>query len=91
MNRHLAWSDCTPGAAWRHTCWTHEAYKTFLAASALTIPVLLACAQGLRLECITVDVLHCVDQGVAPHIIGNIFWIFAARRKVFFSYLSNIY
>ena len=39
------------------------------------MPVLLAKVQGMRLESVMVDVLHCVDLGIAAHIIGNIFWL----------------
>ena len=38
------------------------------------MPVLLSDVVGLRLENIMVDVLHCVDQGVGAHVIGNICW-----------------
>ena len=36
--------------------------------------VLFAYVVGLRLECTMMDVLHTVDQGVATHIIANVFW-----------------
>ena len=38
---------------------------------------------GLRLECVMVDVLHTVDQGIASHIIANICWLLAVVRGVF--------
>ena len=30
-----------------------------------------------------IDVLHCVDQGVASHVIANVLWLFAVVRGVF--------
>ena len=36
---------------------------------------------GLRLEAIMVDILHTVDQGVASHIVANIFWEVIVARK----------
>jgi hypothetical protein len=37
-------------------------------------------ALGFRLECVTTDVLHCVDQGVGSHIIANVIWILVVLR-----------
>ena len=30
-----------------------------------------------------VDTLHTVDLGVASHIVGNVFWLYAVSRRVF--------
>ena len=30
--------------------------------------------EGLRIECVTPDILHAVDQGVCTHVLGNIFY-----------------
>ena len=30
-----------------------------------------------------IDTLHTVDQGVASHIIGNVFWLLAVKRRAF--------
>jgi hypothetical protein len=49
----------------------------------LYFPILLAKVLGLRLECVMVDVLHAVDQGVGAHIVGNIFWLVAVVYGVF--------
>ena len=70
---HLSFTDFRPEAGWRTTRWTHEAYIGHLRASSTPIPVLLDKVLGLRLDCIMIGVLHTVDQGVASHIIGNIF------------------
>jgi hypothetical protein len=35
------------------------------------------------LECVAIDTLHTVDLGVASHIIGNVFWLIAVKRKAF--------
>ena len=69
--RDRAWTDSRPGAGWRRTRWTHEAYIEYLRAAGLAIPVLLLCIVGFRLECVMVDTLHAVDQGVASHVIAN--------------------
>ena len=37
-------------------------------------------AIGFRLSRVAIDVLHTVDQGVASHIIGSIFWYLAVVR-----------
>ena len=63
--------------------WSHESYMTFLRTSGLAIPVLFTVAIGFRLECVMIDVLHTVDQGVASHVIGNVLWIFAIMRGVY--------
>ena len=81
--RPLAWTRMGPDAGWRETRWTHESYIEFLRAASLAIPVLLTSVVGSRLECVMVDVLHTVDQGVASHIIANIFWLLAVLRGVF--------
>ena len=78
----LAWVKFGPDAGWRRTRWTHESYLRFLRLGGLAIPALLCMAIGFRLECVMVDVLHTVDQGVASHIIANIMWVFAAVRGV---------
>ena len=81
--RNLAWTDLGPDAGWRATRWTHCGYLAYLRAAGLLAPALLTAVLGLRLECIMVDVLHTVDQGVASHIIGNVFWLIAIRRAAF--------
>ena len=60
-------------APWRATRQTHESYLALRAIDA--VPVLLASVIGFRVELILIDVLHCVDLGVASHIVGNIFWL----------------
>ena len=76
-------TDCRIGAGWRRTIWTHHEYIKYLKDNGFAIPVLLALVIGLRLECITPDVLHTVDQGVASHIIGNVLWFLAITKAVF--------
>ena len=79
----LAWVRFGPGAGWRKTRWTHETYMRFLRQAGLAIPVLLTICVGFRLDCVMIDVLHTVDQGVASHIVANVLWAFAVCRKVF--------
>lgn len=66
----LIFTDCRLCAGWRRTMRTHESYV----ADVSELPVLFLKATGFRLECVMIDILHCVDLGVASHIIGNIFW-----------------
>ena len=82
-NPALAWVRYGPDAGWRKHRWTHETYLRFLRRAACAIPPLLCLAIGFRLECVMIDVLHTVDQGVASHIIANVLWIFAVMRGVF--------
>ena len=70
-----------PGAGWRATRWSHEGYLEYLRGLGIAIPVLLIALIGFRLECIMVDTLHTVDQGVASHILGNVFWYVAVRKR----------
>ena len=82
-NEALAWVHFGPEAGWRRTRWTHAGYLRWLRRMGLAIPALLLLVIGFRLECIMIDILHTVDQGVASHIIANVMWTFAVRRKVF--------
>ena len=79
----FAYTDCSMGAGWRGTCWTHETYMDHRRNNGLAIPALLLYVIGFRLECVMIDVLHTVDQGVASHIVGNVLWI-AAVIKLFY-------
>ena len=62
-----------------HTRSTWNTFELF----GFAIPALLILAVGFRLECVMVDVLHTVDQGIASHIIANVFWHFATKVKAF--------
>ena len=68
----LAWSNARDTAGWRPTVRTHESYVAELLASGRTLPTLFRIIT-LRIEGIMIDVLHCVDQGVAMHLIANVF------------------
>ena len=65
----LAFYNCSRAAGWRRTRRTHEAYVREKQAAGETLPALFLFCIGLRLECLCIDILHCVDQGVASHII----------------------
>ena len=77
--RRLTWTDCTSTAGWRDTMYTHESFLLDRIASGLGLPVLLS-GVGVRVECVTIDILHVMDQGVTSHIVGNILWILAIGR-----------
>ena len=78
----LAFFNVGRDAPWRDTLFTHESFLAQMDATGGWVPIFLRLAVGFRLECIMIDVLHCVDQGVASHIIANVFWL-SIRRKVF--------
>ena len=65
----LKYSRFDAFAPWRGTRQTHEAYLAGLAGS--SIPVLLSACIGFRIELVMADVLHCVDLGIASHIVGQ--------------------
>ena len=44
------------------------------------IPTLFTVVLGFKLSCVTIDVLHCVDLGIASPIIGNTFFILVVLR-----------
>ena len=57
-------------------------------------------AHGFRTECFKDDWLHAVDLGVAPDVIGNLFWMLLdrmdgddqeARRKALFLEIKKYY
>ena len=79
----LLYTDCSPTAGWRATHLTNTDYRRQLRREHLAVPALLGRVIGMRLECIMVDVLHTVDQGVASHVIANIFWIVVIIRGAF--------
>ena len=69
----LSWTDFSDVAGWRPTIWTHESWLAHLRHSGKEYSILFDIV-GLRIECVMIDVLHTVDQGIASHIIGNVFW-----------------
>jgi hypothetical protein len=71
LSRYL-WTDASPHAGWRSTIRSHESYLAELAARD-EVPSLVWGIKGLRLEGVMLDVLHTIDQGVATHLVANIF------------------
>ena len=53
--------------------------------------------EGFTIECVCIDVLHCLDQGMSLHIIGNVFndilkrHALAANRKQGAQQIYNLY
>ena len=82
-NPDRSWTDFNPNAGWRDTIWTHEEWINYLRASGYAIPVLFLVVLGFRLECISIDVLHAVDQGFSTHIVANTIWVIAVIRNCF--------
>ena len=80
---HLTYTDCTEGANWRHTYFAHESFMQRLRALGYAIPILFLCVIGFRFECVVVDVLHTVEQGIGSHIVGNVLWTFGVLRNMF--------
>ena len=66
--------NCARDAPWRATRHTDASFRAACAAEGKELPILFQCCIGFALGCIMVDTLHCVDQGVASHIIANICW-----------------
>ena len=74
--------SCGLDAGWRLTRRTHVGYLSEERAAGGSPSILFSAdgAHGLRLECVMIDVLHAVDQGIASHIIGSVFWLFVLRK-----------
>ena len=79
----LVYTNCRKDAGWRGTRWDHESYLEHLRVLGMAVPVLFLFVIGLRLECVTIDVLHAIDQGFGSHVLGNLLWYLACIRKVF--------
>ena len=78
----LLCTNSGPDAGWRRTRISHSSYLAVLAATGCAAPVLMAIVFGFRLECVMVDVLQKVDFGAASHIIGNVLWLRAVKRRI---------
>ena len=76
---NLEWCNFANDAPWRDTCWNYREYLGHLRRHGLPIPVLFAVI-GLTITCVMVDVLRCVDLGLASHILGNASWELIMRR-----------
>ena len=86
VNQDRAWYDCSPGAGWRSTVWTHSTYLSHLLVGRLPIPSFFNPVRGiigLRLENVMVDILHTLDLGISAHIVGSVMFVFACIRKAF--------
>ena len=79
--RELSYTNVREDAPWRGTIFTHESRMDHLRALGLILPILFVALIGFRLDCIHIDVLHTVDQGVSSHITGNTMWHVAVVRK----------
>ena len=80
---HLLWTNCCLDAGWRPTVFTNESFLEFATLHGILVPIFLLMVVGFRLECFMVDSLHAVDLGFWCHVVGNIFWHLAVRRRVF--------
>lgn len=76
----LTFTNFCATAPWRPTRRTHESYVRELRRLGKQLPVLFQIVVGLRLECIMIDVMHTVDQGVASHVFGNVFWLCVSQH-----------
>ena len=72
VNHDRLWTDAKDTAGWRPTIRSHESYTAQLASLGKQLPALFRYVTGFRLEYIMIDVLHCVDLGVASHVAGSI-------------------
>ena len=84
-HREHSWTNFRPDAWWRGNLWSHDAYLHYLHAQGLPLPPMFGPRGviGLRLCCIMVDILHCLDQGVTGHVIGNIIWYYVIVMSCF--------
>ena len=76
----LCFTNARVDAAWRATRRTHEMFIADFRARGEPLPPLFDVI-GFRLECVMIDILHCMDLGVTAHIVGNIMWL-CVRKKV---------
>ena len=79
----LVWSNFKADAGWRATRWTHEDYIAKHTVSAREVCLLVVDAIGFRLDCVLIDILHAVDQGVASHVIDGVLCLLVLWREVF--------
>lgn len=70
----LRYSRTDAGAPWRGTRQTHEEFLRWAIANDLPISSFFQYIKGLRIDCIMIDVLHCVDLGIFAHCGANILW-----------------
>ena len=75
----LLYSDCSQSAQWRDTRRTHATWLAALRADGAPTPPLFDVV-GLRLDAMMIDILHCVDLGVAAHIAANILLELVQKR-----------
>ena len=66
-----SYAETGPLASWRGTEVSNE---TFLRSFAQDQIPTFCRLPGFWLQRIFIDSMHCVDMGVAPHIIGNVIW-----------------
>ena len=67
------WRDAGPAASWRSTSHGSAAFFARQRASGVRPSPLFSCP-GFSLEAVFIDILHCMDLGVAQDILGNVFW-----------------
>ena len=67
-------------ANWQSTRFTDESYRAHMTALGISLPLLLLLVVGLRLECISIDMLHAFDLGLGSHVVGNTFWETITRQ-----------
>ncbi len=77
----LSWRQLTDTTGWRATRRTHDSWRAELAVEGRRIPTIFVLCFGLTLSCAMIDVLHAVDQGVASHLVANIF-VYCIKRNV---------
>ena len=70
-NKVRSWRDFRQQAPWRGTILSHLDYLGEVGVGNLPKVFLI---QGFKLECVLIDAMHCIDLGVAAHILGNIFY-----------------
>ena len=72
-NHACRYTRADPHAPWRRHRVTHETYLAECARLGVSPCAWFLEVLGLRIECLMIDVLHCVDLGVFAHLVAKIF------------------
>ena len=68
------WTDFASSASWRANRRSHSDFVEKFEASGKPLPAMFEHCIGFKLEFLMIDVLHCVDLGVAALIAANVMW-----------------
>ncbi len=75
----LPFTDVSKSALWRKHRFAAGEFVKYLKDSGTDVSPILFCP-GFVLAYVCIDVLHCVDLGIALDAIGNLFWILVHEK-----------